>query len=244
MKNKVFHTAADAIYDIEDGATIMIHAFGGPAGIAQSLILALRDRGKKNITVISCNLGTSTGLTRTAELKPYITPMILVENHQVRKVISSTTIRSTAGGSEVIEVTPLEKAIAAGEVDSEVVPQGILAERIRAGAAGLGGILSPVGIGTMIERGKEKKIIDGKEYILEVSLRADFALVRAYKADKMGNLIYRGTARSFNPLIAMAADITIAEVDEVVEVGEIDAEHIVTPSVFVDRLVVTERRAQ
>ena len=135
------------------------------------------------------------------------------------------------------EVCAAEEAMKQGELEWEPVPQGILAERIRAGGAGLGGFYSPVGVGTIIEEGKEKKVINGREYLLEMPIRGDFALVRAYKADKIGNLIYRGAARSFNPLIAMAADVVIAEVEEIVETGEIDPEHVVTPGVYVDRIV-------
>ncbi|MFC2052309.1 CoA transferase subunit A, partial [Chloroflexota bacterium] len=131
----------------------------------------------------------------------------------------------------------LEKRIAAGEVELELMSHGTLAKRIRAGGSGLGGFYTPVGLGTVVERGKEKRVIDGKEYILEKPLRADFGFVRAYKADKRGNLVYRGSVRGCNPVIAMACDVTIAEVDDIVEVGELDPEVIMTPEVFVNRIV-------
>jgi 3-oxoacid CoA-transferase A subunit len=237
VKNKIFATPANAVKDIHDGAVIMMHTFSGAGGIAQNLVRALCEQGTKDLTVISCGVGVATGVVRTPGIKPYVTPMSLVENHQVKKIMTTWSIRSMAGGSEFREPTPLERGVADGEIECEVVPQGILAERIRAGAAGLGGILSPIGIGSVIEMDKEKKVIDGKEYILEEPLRADFALIRAFRADKFGNLIYRGTARSYNPVLAMAANVTVVEVPRIVEVGEIDAEHIITPGIFVDRIV-------
>jgi 3-oxoacid CoA-transferase A subunit len=170
-------------------------------------------------------------------LENVITPTLLVKNKQVKKAITSVT---TLSRMPEVRESALEQAILSGEVEVELVPQGTLAERIRAGGAGLGGFYSPVGVDTILAEGKEKRKIGGKEYLFELPLRADFGFVRAYRADKIGNLIYKGTSRSFNPLIAMAADVTIAEVDHIVEVGELDPECIITPCVLVDRIVKIE----
>ena len=257
MKNKVFQNFKEAVSDIADGATIMLHSFTGPGGIAQNLILALKEQGAKDLTLIGCNLGQISGVGvlegfKDASLdlpsvkdrlaspglyslilgKAYVTPGILVENGQVIKAITSWA-GTTIMGLE----SPLEKAVKAGDIDIELVTQGTLAERIRAGGAGLGGFYSPVGVGTLFEKGKEKRNIQGRDYIFETPLKADVAFVRALKADTLGNLIYRGSSRSFNPVIAMAAKITIAEVDAIVKPGELDPESIVTPGVFVNRIV-------
>jgi 3-oxoacid CoA-transferase A subunit len=152
---------------------------------------------------------------------------LLVENRQVKKFISTITFPNTVA----------EKAILAGEVEIEFVPQGTLAERIRAGGFGIGGFYVRTGVSTLIAEGKEKGIIDGEEYLLEMPLRADYALIKAYKADRFGNLVYRGDTRSFNAVMAPAADITVAEVQDIVEVGELEPEVIVTPGIFVDRIV-------
>jgi len=257
MKNKIFLTFNEAVADIPDGATIMLHSFSGPGGIAQNLIAALKEHGAKDLTLIGCNLGqipgagiqeyiedtgqdlpgltdrlAAPGLFSLILGKAYITPRILIENGQVKKAITSWVGTSIMG----IE-SPLEKAVKAGEVELEIVPQGTLAERIRAGGAGLGGFYSPVGLDTAYEEGKERRNIQGREYLFELPLKADVAFIRAHKADLLGNLIYQGSSRSFNPLIAMAADITIAEVDAVVNPGELDPESIVTPGIFVNRIV-------
>lgn len=232
MKNKIYVSFSDAVADIPDGATVMMHSFTGPGGVAQNLIRALRDRGSKDLTVICCNF--ILGWVATGLLPEIVTPNALIENKQVKKVITTFI-----GTSRLFGVAcALEKAVAAGEVEVELTSQGILAERIRAGGAGIGGFYCPVGIGTIVDDGKkEKRIINGREYLLEMPLRADFALVRAYKADKIGNLIYRRASRSFNPVIATAADVVIAEVDQIVETGELDPDVIITPSVYVNRIV-------
>ncbi|MFC1990466.1 CoA transferase subunit A [Chloroflexota bacterium] len=235
--NKVYSNFNKAVEDIPDGATILMHNIGDGGGIPQNLIVALRDHGANKLTTVTCNIGSGTGIRRIPGLKPAVNPNLLVSNGQVLKVISSWAINASRAAKEYGEVCAVEQAINRGEVEWEPVPQGILAERIRAGAAGLGGFYSPVGVGTMVEEGKEKKIINGREYLLEMPIRGDFAFVRAYKADTSGNLIYRGTARSFNPLLAMAADVVIAEVEDIVEAGEIDPDHVITPGVFVDRIV-------
>ncbi len=231
MKNKVYESFDEAVADIRDGATIMMHSFVGPSGVAQNLILALRNRGVRNLTIISCNFGAKVVTGNKPGYKPHITPDILVANGQVKKAITGWT------GVLPEQHYALSEAIRQGKVEIELVPQGLLPERIRAGAAGFGGFYSPVGIGTIFEEGKEKRIINGREYVLEMPLRADYAFVRAQKADKFGNLVYRFAQRSYNPVIAMAASISIAEVDEIVEVGELDPEHIVTPGCFIDCIV-------
>ncbi|MFC1940450.1 CoA transferase subunit A [Chloroflexota bacterium] len=235
--NKVYSSFDKAVEDITDGATILMHNIGDNGGIPQNLIMALRDHGARNLTVVTCNIGSGTGIRRIPGFKPVVNPNLLVSNGQVSKVISSWAINTPRAARQYGEVSAGEQAINRDEVKWEPVPQGILAERIRAGAAGLGGFYSPVGVGTMVEEGKEKRNINGKEYLLEMPIRGHFAFVRAYKADTFGNLIYRGTARSFNPLLAMAADVVIAEVDDIVEPGEIDPNHVITPGVFVDRIV-------
>ena len=237
MKNKIYTSFADAVKDIPDGASIMLHSFTGATGIAQNLLMALKEHGARNLTVIACSMGVMpSAFVNRPGFRPYVTPNILVEGGQLSKVISTWTVGSMSSGTSQAE-TPLQRAIIAGEVEWEPTSQGVLAERIRAGAAGLGGFYSPVGIGTVLEKGKEKRTINGREYLLEMPLRADYGFVRAYKADRLGNLIYRGTARSYNPLIAMAADTTIAEVNEIVDPADLDPEQIVTPGLFVDRIV-------
>ncbi len=257
MKNKVFRTFIEAVADIPDGSTIMLHSFSGPGGIAQKLIKALKEQGAKDLTLIGCNLGQISGVgmleyqEKSSEDIPglrerinapglyslilgqsYTTPAILIENGQVKKAITSWAGTSVMG----IE-SPLEKAVKKGDIQLEIVPQGTLAERIRAGGAGLGGFYSPVGVDTVYQEGKEKRNIQGRDYIFETPLKADIGFVRAYKADLLGNLIYRGSSRSFNPLIATSATITIVEVDEIVNPGELDPESIVTPGIFVNRIV-------
>ena len=232
MKDKIYPSFAEAVADIPDGATMMIHSFIGPTGIAQNLIVALRDRGVRNLTVIACNFGSAGGTRIKPGIKPHVLPGLLVENGQVKKALTSWA--SSVGP----DVCLLEQAMKEGKVEVEIVPQGVLAERIRNGGSGLGGFYSPVGVGTLIAEGKESRIINGREYILESPLTADYAFVRARVADRMGNLIYRLSQRSFNPVIATAAKVVIAEVEEIVEPGELSPDQIVTPGVFVDRLAV------
>lgn len=231
MKNKIYSDFAQAVTDISDGSSIMLHVFTGLGGIPQNLIRALLDQGTKDLILICCAI--ILGWMNGRLLPGVLTPNNLVEAKRVKKVVTGWVSTKRWFGIE----SALEKAVAAGEVEVELTSHGILAERIRAGGAGIGGFYSPIGIGTVIEHGKEKKVINGREYILELPLRANFSLVRAHKADKMGNLIYRGTSRGWNPIIAMAGDVTIAEVDEIVEVGALDPEHIITPGFFVDRIV-------
>jgi len=229
VKNKICSSFGEAISDITDGATIMMFAWG-MGGTPQNLIRALYEKKVKDLTVISHNFMPHPVGDQLFPLTEVFTPLSLYD--QVKKVITAWP------GSSIMGIkSPLESRIEAGEVELEIMSHGTLIERVRAGASGLGGFYTPVGVGTIVEKGKEKKVIDGKEYILEKPLVADFAFVRAHKADKRGNLIYRGSTRGANPVIAMAANVTIAEVDDIVEVGELDPEVIVTPDIFVHRIV-------
>jgi 3-oxoacid CoA-transferase subunit A len=158
---------------------------------------------------------------------------VLLAKKQVRKIIASFPIWTLGAGRQSL----LVKMALAGEVEVETVPQGTLAERIRAGGGGIAGFYTTAGVGTLLAKGKETKIFNGKEYLLELSLEADYSFVRAHKADLMGNLIYRGTSRTFNPIMATAASITIAEVDEIVKIGDLNPEHVITPGVYVKRIV-------
>jgi len=213
--NKVAANADEAIRDIQDGAVVMSGGFG-LCGNPENLIAALHRKGVKNLTVISNNCGTTElGLG------------ILLKAKQVKRMVSSY----------VGENKEFERQFLSGELDVELSPQGTLAERIRAGGCGIGGFFTPTGVGTQIAQGKETRVIDGKEYVLETPLRADFAIVRAWKADRWGNLVFRKTARNFSPLMCMAARCTIVEVEHLVEVGELDGDEIHTPSIFVKRIV-------
>jgi 3-oxoacid CoA-transferase subunit A len=212
--NKVVANAAEAVRDIPDGAVLMVGGFG-LCGIPENLIAALREKGVKGLTVISNNAGVNDfGLG------------ILLQTRQIRKMISTYV-----GENEVFEQQCLK-----GEIEVELVPQGTFSERIRAGGAGIAGFFTPTGVGTLVEQEKEKRVFDGREYILERPLKADFALIKAWKGDAMGNLVYRKTARNFNPMMATAAKITIAEVEQLVPVGSIDGDDIHTPGIFVKRI--------
>jgi len=230
--NKVFGSCDDVVADIFDGATIMIGGFGSFGGLPVNLIVALVNQGAKGLTIIANAGGVGFELSKRIKPEGYQDIGILFEKGQVKKFIGSMP---ALGGMP--PTSPLEGLYNEGKVEIEMVPQGTLAERIRSGAGGLGGFYTPIGVGTIVESGKEKKIIDGKEYILELPLTADFALIKAHKADTLGNLVYRGTARCFNPIMAMAAKITVVEVDKRVEIGELDPEVIITPHVYVSRIV-------
>jgi len=224
--NKVVETFEEAVADIPDGAMVMIGNFAGPGGTPYYLTKALCEHGAKDLTIVA-NTAGGTGLTLQ-----YDDHRILFENKQVKKVIATFPFSTSPSNP-----SPAEKQILAGEVELEIVPQGTLAERIRCGAAGIPAFFTPTGYDTVVAEGKEVRTFDGRPCILERAFKADYALVRAYKADKMGNLIYRGTQRQFNPIMAMNARITIAEVDEIVEVGGIDPEVVVTPGIFVNRII-------
>jgi 3-oxoacid CoA-transferase subunit A len=208
---KVITGAPEAVSLIPDGATIMVGGFG-LCGVPENLILALRDRGTRDLTIISNNAGVDGyGLG------------ILLESRQVRKMIATY----------VGENQEFERQCLSGELAVELVPQGTFAERIRAGGAGIGGFFTPTGYGTIVADGKETRVIDGVPHVLEQPLRADFAFVKAFRGDVEGNLVYRKTARNFNPMMATAAGVTIAEVEHLVEAGAIDPDHVHTPGVFV-----------
>lgn len=229
---KVFASCDDAVGDIFDGATIMIGGFGSWGGLPVNLIAALAKRGPKDLTIIANQGGVGFELSKRIKPEGYEDIGALYARGQVKKFIGSVP---ALGGMP--PTSPLETAHREGKVEIEMVPQGTLAERIRAGAGGLGGFYTPTGVGTPVEAGKEKRTINGKEYLLEMPLTADFALIKAHKSDTLGNLVYRGTARCFNPVMAMAARTTIVEVDELVQPGELDPESVVTPHVFVSRIV-------
>jgi len=212
--NKVLAGAADAVALIPDGASILVGGFG-LCGIPERLIAALRDRGTKRLTLISNNAGVDDfGLG------------LLLKAGQVRKMISTY----------VGENKEFERQYLSGELEVELVPQGTFAERIRAAGAGIGGFFTPTGYGTLVAEGKETRVIDGKPYVLESPLHADFAFVKAAKGDRAGNLVYHRTARNFNPIMATAARVTIAEVEQLVEPGQIDPDHVITPGIFVKHI--------
>jgi 3-oxoacid CoA-transferase subunit A len=215
---KLFDSAKEAIRDIRDGATLIVGGFG-LCGIPENLIAALRDQGTSNLTIVSNNCGVDGwGLG------------LLLENRQIKKMISSYV-----GENKTFEAQYLS-----GELDVELVPQGTLAERIRAGGAGIPAFYTATGVGTIIAEGKEHKEFDGRTYILEKGIVGDFALVKAWKADPFGNLVYRKTSRNFNPLAAAAGKITIVEAEEIVQLGELDPDEIHTPGIYVQRIVKGE----
>jgi 3-oxoacid CoA-transferase subunit A len=212
---KVQTNIEEALQGIEDGATLMVGGFG-LVGIPEKLILGLRQKGVKDLTIISNNCGVDDfGLG------------ILLENRQIRKMISSY----------VGENKGFERQFLSGELEVELVPQGTLAERIRAGGAGIPAFYTPAGVGTPIAEGKEVRTFGGKDYLLEAGLVADFALIKAWKGDVVGNLIYNKTSRNFNPMMAAAARVTIAEVEELHPLGSLDANTLHTPGIYVQRII-------
>jgi 3-oxoadipate CoA-transferase alpha subunit len=232
--NKLLHTFEEAVADIPDGATIMVGGFGSFGEKPENLLKALRNQGTKNLTIIGNNPGIYGKIGRGSPggKIPFIDEEILVENGQVKKAICTVPISAARSYAAAFQ-----RLYTAGKVELELVPMGTLAERIRAAGAGLGAFYTPTGVGTVIAQGKETRIIDGREMLLEFALKADFALIKAYRADRMGNLTYRGTMRVFNADMAPAARVTIAEVEELVEIGQLDMEIIVTPGIYVKRLV-------
>jgi 3-oxoadipate CoA-transferase alpha subunit len=228
--DKIVNSFDEAVADIEDGAVIMVGGFGTVVSIPSLLLDAIYRKGVKNLTTVSNSTGFGADVWKLQNA-PFPEDMdILVRNERIKKAIVSAPVSA-------MYVNNFEKLLRAGKVDIEMVPQGTLAERVRAAKAGLGGVYVPTGIGTVVEEGKEKKVIDGREYLLELPIRADFALIHAYRGDRWGNLVYRGTSRTFNPTMAGAARVTIAEVDEIVDLGDLDPECIVTPGIYVDRVV-------
>lgn len=211
---KIVTSAAAAIDGIRDNMTVLVGGFG-LCGIPENLIVALRDSGAKGLTCVSNNAGIDDfGLG------------LLLQTRQIKKMMSSY----------VGENATFEKQFLSGELEVEFCPQGTLAERLRAGGAGIPGFYTPTGVGTLIADGKETKVFDGRTYVLERGIVGDFALVKAWKADPFGNLVYRKTARNFNPMVATAGKITIAEVEEIVALGELDPDQVHTPGVYVQRI--------
>ncbi len=221
---RIFTDYQDAVAGISDGMTVMVGGFG-LCGIPENLIQALAEKGTKELTIISNNCGVDTwGLG------------LLLQNRQIKKIIASY----------VGENKEFERQLLAGEIEVELTPQGTLAEKIRAGGAGIPAFYTPAGVGTPIAEGKEIRRFGEKEYLLEESLTADFSLVRAYRADEMGNLVYRKTARNFNAMMAAAGKVTIAEAEEIVKPGELDGDHIHSPGIYVQGLIkgVQEKRIE
>jgi len=222
--NKQFASAREAVADIPEGASVMLGGFG-LCGIPENLIAALVARRVKGLHTISNNMG--------------------VDGFGMGLLLEAGMIASHIG-SYVGENKLLEKLVLAGELEVTLIPQGTLAERIRAGGAGIPAFFTPAGVGTVVADGKEMREFDGRRYLMERGLTADFALVKAWKGDRTGNLVYRKTARNFNPMMATAARITIAEVQELVEPGQLDPDHVVTPGIYVHRIVEApaERRIE
>jgi 3-oxoacid CoA-transferase subunit A len=219
MIDKVVASADEAVRDVFDGATLVVGGFG-LCGIPENLIAALVGRGVKNLTAVSNNCGVDDwGLG------------LLLKSRQIRRMVSSY----------VGENAEFERQFLSGELEVELVPQGTLAERMRAGGAGIPAFYTAAGVGTLVAQGKETRVFDGREYLLEKSVVGDFALVAAWKGDRLGNLVYRKAARNFNPMAVTAGRVAIAEVEELVEAGDLDPECIHTPGVFVNRLVVAPR---
>jgi 3-oxoacid CoA-transferase subunit A len=216
--DKVVRSAQDAVAKIPNGATVMVGGFG-VCGNPENLLAALHAQGTRGLTVVSNNAGIDDfGLGR------------LLKARQIRKMIATY----------VGENREFERQFLAGELEVELVPQGTFSERIRAGGAGIGGFFTPTGYGTLVAEGKETRVIDGRPFVLELSLKADFALVRAWKGDRHGNLVYRKTARNFNPMMATAAAVTLAEVEHLVEPGEIEPDAVHTPGIFVRHILLGE----
>jgi len=219
--DKTFASIAAAVEGIQDGAVIMVGGFGS-AGMPSELIDGVIATGARDLTIISNNAGNGDhGLAA------------LLKAGSVRKVVCSFPRQSDS--------YVFDELYRAGKVELEVVPQGNLAERIRAAGSGIGAFYSPTGFGTLLAEGKETRVIDGRDYVLEMPLHADIALIKAHKGDRWGNLVYRKAARNFGPIMAMAAKVAIAQVDEIVELGQLDPEHIITPGIFVQRVVAIAR---
>jgi 3-oxoacid CoA-transferase subunit A len=219
MINKVVGSAAEAVRDVADGATLVVGGFG-LCGIPENLIHALVDKGVKNLTCVSNNAGVDDwGLG------------LLLQTKQIRKMVSSY----------VGENAEFERQYLAGELEVEFVPQGTLAERMRTGGAGIPAFFTPAGYGTIVAEGKETREFDGRQYVMERGIVGDFSLVAAWKGDRLGNLVYRKTARNFNPMAATAGRVCVAEVEELVEPGQLDPDCVHTPGIFVHRVVVAKR---
>ncbi len=228
--DKVYPDRASAIADIVDGSTIMTGGWGGWVGLPVGLIRALKKKGSRNLHLIATNSG---GQVKDPSGE-WADSACLAEGRQLRKV---TVCWTKPAGFPVDPVSPAARQILEGTLEVELVPLGTLVDRIRAGGAGIGGFFTPVGVGTVVEKGKEKKVINGREYILELPLTADFGLIRALKADCMGNLVYHGVGRSMNTVVAAASKVTIVEAEEIVQSGDLEPESIHTPGIYVHRSV-------
>ena len=224
MIDKTVASPAEALADLPDGATVLLGGFG-TAGLPEELTDALIARGAKNLTIVNNNAGNGEGGLAA-----------LIAAKCVRKIICSFPRQADSHH--------FDRAYRSGELELELVPQGTLAERIRAGGAGIGGFYTPTAYGTRLAERKETKRIDGRDYVLELPIRGDYALIKAERADRWGNLTYRMTARNFSPVMAMAAKCTVATVNEIVELGQIDPESVVTPGIFVKRVVRVPRAAR
>ena len=240
--NKVVQSFDEAVADISDGAVLLIGGFGGPGECPSYLISAVARRGVRDLTIVGNSGGWGMELIELIRSRmmsilrfpaDFVDPGILVEQGQVKKGI----LAFPAAPSPLV-LTPFEKKVASSDVELELAAQGTLAERIRAGKAGIAAFYTPTGPGTVVAPEKEVRAFDGRPHLLEHAIKGDFSLIRAHKADRFGNLVYRGTSRTFNATMAGASAVTIAEVDEVVEIGELNAECIVTPGLYVDRVVV------
>jgi 3-oxoacid CoA-transferase subunit A len=220
MINKVVGSADEAVRDVFDGATLVVGGFG-LCGIPENLIAALVRKGVRDLTAVSNNCGVDDwGLG------------LLLATRQIRRMVSSY----------VGENAEFERQFLSGELEVELVPQGTLAERMRAGGAGIPGFYTPTGVGTLVAQGKDVREFDGREYVLERGIVGDFSMVAAWKGDRLGNLVYRKAARNFNPTAATAGKVSIAEIEELVEVGQLDPENVHTPGIFVNRVVVAPRQ--
>jgi 3-oxoacid CoA-transferase A subunit len=244
MINKIVGSFDEAVADIPDSAVLLIGGFGGPGECPSYLIAAVARRAAKDLTIVGNSGGWGPQLIEVLRARmavllrippDWYDPGLLVDRGQVRKGILSFP----AAPGHVY--TPFEKAVMDGRVELELIGQGSLSERIRAAKGGIAAFYTPVGVGTIVEEGKEVREFDGRKHLLEMALKGDFSLVRAYKADRYGNLVYQGSSRTFNATMAGASTVTIAEVDEVVEPGALDPECIVTPGVYVQRVVVRPR---
>jgi len=222
--DKVYPSAEAALADVPEGATVLVGGFGS-AGVPDALVRALAAKGVGGLTIVSNGTGEGeSGLVH------------LFRNRQVRRVLASFPAPGRA--------PDFEQQYLAGEVELELVPQGTLAERIRAGGAGIAAFYTPTAVGTPLAEGKEHREFGGRTHLLEHAIRADFALIRGHRADPWGNVTYRKTGRNFNPMMAMAARVTVVEVEEIVPVGQLDPETVVTPSIFVQRVVLVPRRGR
>ena len=230
---KVFPSFDEAVSDVFDGAVVMVSGFGGTGGTPQNLLSALRNQGARDLTVVSNTAGLASLLgIGTLPGQTAIDVGTLIDNDQVRKVIASYPVSPSPS-----KINSFESYFRKGKIELELVPQGTLVERIRAGGAGIPAFFTPTGVGTQLSEGKEVREFEGRQYILEHALKSDFALVKGHKADTLGNLTYRGTSQNFGAVMVRSTGVSIVEVDQVVNVGEIDPHLIHTPALFVDRLV-------